>query len=200
MATPDILLRTDQAVELIIVNPDTGQPDTLVLNNYHFDGGGYDRYVHNGTFSIHDFSAFLTPRFRGLDNGSDKIKWAMDFTVRLDQDEVRKLQRIFWVSERRKDLNLAKWITVRDRRQLFGEPGTTNTRPISFGTVEVNNRYAEYYADFDMAFSTVPDIFRVGSTILGRPGPIRSGTSVINPSGALRMMKFSMLEGDKRVA
>lgn len=198
--TTDILLRTDQAVELTIINPDTAAPVTQAFANYQFVGAGYDRKPDPSTFTVHNYSTFIQPRITGIQNQSDKIKWNMFFTVRVGQDVVRKLQELWWVSERRKELDLSPWITVRDRRALFGEPGTTNSRPISFGTVQVTNGYAEYYADFDMAFATPAELFNQGSSIIGRPSEVKQGASTFQPDGALRVFSFTMKEGDKRTA
>lgn len=196
--TPDLLLRTDQAVELMAINPVNSQAKTVTFQNYHFVRGGYVRDLVRSTYPQPGYTGFNRNRILGLRNGSETIKWQCMFHVRVDQIELRGLQELYWITEALRDNEDPPYVTVRDRRQLFGEVGNSATRSVSLGPVETNAAYTEYYADFDMQFMNPEVLFNSSSTNIGLPGPITVGNTVVQPSGYLREIIFMMQEGDKR--
>lgn len=194
------ILIGQEEMTLSIVNPFNNQPVVLTLNHFRdFVDMGYSRVPNPETFGRTQYSPFGIPITSGLPNGYTRGAHRFLFNCLLDEEQLLTLKGIFAISENLRGIvDENHYITIRDTRQLFQEPGNTNTRRLASGTVDSTSMpgFVRYFADFYATVEDMQGIFQIADTLAGWASVRYDGTN-FGAGSIVYNAVFSMVEGDK---
>lgn len=192
-------------VQLSIINPfaSPAAPLVLTLNHYSdWDGLGYSRQLIDSTVSQTEYSPFGEPIVNGLINELDAEKHRFFFNTFLTDEQLLTLKGIRSVSAAlRSPTSDDHQITLLDNRQLFQEPGNTNTRFLASGTVDNTtvNGLVRYFAGFYVSFERIAGIFPSNQTLAGYSAGRNTGSGTTPEQFPLWNAVFTMKEEQKLV-